>query len=55
MKLVKTSVTDSTVWLRFADNDEAAKAKEWIDVQVPISALTVPTKKRGMFAQADDD
>ena len=55
MKLVKTSVTDSTVWLRFADNDEAAKAKEWIDVQVPISALKAPAKKLGMFAQADAD
>ena len=55
MKLVKTSVTDSTVWLRFADNDEAATAKEWIDVQVPIGAPKAPAKKLGMFAQADAD
>jgi hypothetical protein len=55
MKLVKTSVTDSTVWMRFADDDDPAKAKEWIDVQVPVNALKAPAKKLGMFAQADVD
>lgn len=55
MKLVKTSVTESHVWLRFADNDDAAKAKEWIDVQAPVAALKAPPKKLGMFAQADVD
>jgi hypothetical protein len=55
MKLVKTSMTGSTVWLRFADDDDPAKAKEWVDVQVPIRALKAPAKKLGMFAQADVD
>jgi len=55
MKLVKTSVTGSTVWMRFADDDDPAKAKEWIDVQVPVNALKAPAKKLGMFAQADVD
>ena len=55
MKLVKTSITDSTVWMRFADDNDPAKAKEWIDVQVPVSALKAPAKKLGMFAQADAD
>jgi hypothetical protein len=55
MQLVKTAMTGSTVWLRFADHDDLAKAKEWIDVQVPIAALKIPPKKLGMFAQADVD
>ena len=55
MQLVKTSMTDSTVWLRFADNDDTSKAKEWIDVQVSIAALKIPPKKLGMFVQADVD
>ena len=54
MKLIKTSMTDSTVWMRFADDDDPAKAKEWIDIQVSLSALKEP-KKLGMFAQADVD
>ena len=55
MKLFETSVTDTTVWMRFADDDDLAKAKEWIDIQVPISALKALPKKLGMFAQADVD
>ena len=41
--------------MRFADNDDPSKAKEWIDVQVPINALKAPAEKLGMFAQADID
>lgn len=55
MKLVRTSITDSTVFLRFADTDDAAKAQEWIDIQVPISALRAPAKKLGILAQTDVD
>ena len=43
MKLVKTSVTESHIWLRFADDGDSAKAKEWIDLQVPVADLKSPS------------
>lgn len=55
MKLIATSINDSHVTMRFADDDDRGKAKEWLDFQVPISALKAPPKKLGMFAQADVD
>ena len=55
MKFIKLSETIDSVWLRYADTDDPAKAKEWIDVQVPIKELKFPPKKLGMFAQADVD
>ena len=47
--------TTPAVRIRMADDQDAAKAKEWIDIQVPASALKAPPKKLGMFAQADVD
>ena len=55
MKFIKTSGTDDLVWLRYADADDPAKAKEWIDIQVQAKELKFPPKKLGMFAQADVD
>jgi hypothetical protein len=39
MKLIETVVTDSTVRMRYADNADPAKAKHWIDFQVPLAEL----------------
>lgn len=41
MKLVETSVTETAVRMRFADTPDAAKAKAWVDFQVPMAELTV--------------
>jgi len=42
MKLISTRFTESEVLMRFADDEDEKKAKEWIDVRVPISELNVP-------------
>jgi hypothetical protein len=39
MKLIETTVSGSSVWMRFADNADAARAAQWIDFQVPLAAL----------------
>jgi hypothetical protein len=54
MKLIKTNVTDSAVWMRFADDEDQAKAKEWLDVQVPADALKASFENPlGWFAKLD--
>ena len=42
MMLIETSVSDKSVWMRFADTSDCAKAAHWIDFQVPLSELKVP-------------
>jgi hypothetical protein len=39
MKLIETIVTEKTVRMRYADNEDAAKASQWIDFQVPLDKL----------------
>lgn len=39
MKLIQTSLTATTVRMRYADDADAAKAQHWIDFQVPLSEL----------------
>jgi hypothetical protein len=39
MKLIETTVSDTTVRVRFADNADTAKATQWIDLQVPVADL----------------
>jgi hypothetical protein len=42
MKLIETTVTETVVRMRYADDDDSAKAKKWIDFQVPLAALSDP-------------
>ena len=44
MKLVKTTVTDEAIRLRFADEQEPWKAKQWIDLRLPTDRLVLPDK-----------
>jgi hypothetical protein len=42
MKLIETTILETTVRMRFADNADPAKAIEWLEFQVPLAALKVP-------------
>lgn len=42
MKLVETKILEKHVHMRYADNDDPAKATEWVDIQVPIASLKLP-------------
>ena len=44
MKLVETTVTSKTVRMRFAEGADPTKPNEWIDFQVPIGSLTLPSE-----------
>jgi hypothetical protein len=39
MELLETNVTPTTVRMRYADNPDPAKAKVWLDFQVPVADL----------------
>lgn len=39
MKLIETSVTATSVRMRFADQVDPAKATRWLDFQVPLDGL----------------
>jgi hypothetical protein len=54
MKLISTNVTDSEVVMRFADDEDAKKAKRSIDIRVPISELEVPVRE-GWLKKLDRD
>jgi hypothetical protein len=45
MKLIATTITETAVHMRYADNADAAKAKTWIDFQVPLEQLTLPPER----------
>jgi hypothetical protein len=51
MKLLKTTVTETTVHMRYADDPDPAKATSWIDFHVPTKALTY--RKGGMFGDPE--
>ncbi len=40
MALIATTISDTTVHMRYADNPDPAKAEGWLDFQVPINALS---------------
>jgi hypothetical protein len=42
MKLIETTVLETTVRMRYADHSDPAKAKEWFAFEVPIAPLTLP-------------
>jgi hypothetical protein len=46
MKLIETTVSETTVRMRYADNADPAKASQWIDFQVPLAELAEGTGAR---------
>jgi hypothetical protein len=43
MKLIETAVLETTVRMRYSDNADPEKAKEWFEFEAPIAPLTLPT------------
>lgn len=43
MELIETKISKTSVHMRYADNPDPAKAREWFDFQVPLEGLTLPT------------
>jgi hypothetical protein len=41
LKIVETTVTEETVRVRIANNADPTKATRWVDIQAPVSDLTV--------------
>lgn len=43
LKIVATSITDSHIHLRMSDNKDATRATQWIDFQIPLKELALPS------------
>ncbi len=42
MQLIETKVLAAAIHMRFADHDDATKAQQWIDFQLPLDQLQDP-------------
>jgi hypothetical protein len=42
IKLIETAVTETDVYMRYADHRDPEEAEQWLDFQVPLSALKHP-------------
>jgi hypothetical protein len=42
MKLIETTVLETTIRMRYADDADPAKATQWIDFQVNLADLVLP-------------
>jgi len=49
--LIETTISDTTVHMRYADNLDPEKAKEWVDFQVPLTGLELPLEPLGDIAE----
>jgi hypothetical protein len=45
MKLISTSLTDTHIWMRYADNADPTKATQWFEFQVPLADLVHPSSR----------
>ncbi len=43
MKLIATTITETAVRMRFADAEDETRATKWIDFQVPLDGLKLPS------------
>jgi hypothetical protein len=42
MKLIATTISDTSVHMRYADSHDPMNATQWIDFQVPLAELMLP-------------
>jgi hypothetical protein len=42
MKLVETKISETAIYMRYADNPDTTRATQWIDFQIPLDGLKVP-------------
>jgi hypothetical protein len=45
MKLIETTVSETTVHMQFADDADHERATEWLDFQVPLAGLVVDAEE----------
>ena len=45
MQLVETKISGTMVYMRYADNPDSAKATKWVDFQVPLALLELPSSQ----------
>ena len=42
MKLLETTLTETTVRMRYADHADVSKASQWLEFQVPLAGMRLP-------------
>jgi hypothetical protein len=42
MKLIETTISETTIRMQYADDPDPEKAQEWLDFQVPLPSLMLP-------------
>lgn len=42
MKLIETAISETSVWMRFADKSDPEHATKWVDFQIPLASLAHP-------------
>jgi hypothetical protein len=47
MKLIETAITETAVYMRYADDADPEKAEQWIDFQVPLEKLELVDRPLG--------
>jgi hypothetical protein len=45
MKLISTSLTETSIRMRYADHADPTKATQWFDFQVPLTELVDPRSR----------
>src|SRR5205823_911958 len=43
LAIIETTISDSTIRMRLADNADPSAATEWVEFVVPLAPLTLPT------------
>jgi hypothetical protein len=42
MKLIETAISETSVWMRYADETNPDDATQWVDFQIPLKNLAHP-------------
>ena len=51
MKLLQTSVSATSIRMRFANDADPTKASQWVDFQVPLDQLGLSDLERQLLAE----
>jgi hypothetical protein len=47
MKLIETTISETTIRMQYADDPDPEKAQEWLDFQVPLKGMELPSGPLG--------
>ena len=53
MKLIETTVSETTVHMQFADDADPERASEWLDFQVPLAGLVADAEENPLGDPAE--